>query len=429
MAGDKAGHGFWDRALGGRLWRQRDFLLLWTGQTISEVGTEVTQLALPTVAILLLHAGPFQVGLLGALEFLPFPVLSLIAGVYADRLRRRPIMIAADVARGLLIGSVPAAYGLGVLSIGQLYAVGLLTGIFNVFFSISYQSYLPALIDRRDLVEGNTKLEVSRSLAQVAGPALAGALIQALGAARTIWIDAISFFASVASLLAIRRPEPEPDPSTASGDRGFWREMREGIDVVVGNPTLVKIAGCTATSNLGSNILFAVFLIFAYRNLRLNPGNVGFVFAIAAVGGLAGALVAGRAARAFGLGPTLFLSIFSGGLVEFAVPIAQYGAAIPLLVFSFFVFSFGSPIYNINQVSLRQAITPDRVQGRMNATMRTIVWGTMPIGSFIGGLLGTYLGLVPTLYIGAAVSSLAGLWILAGPIRLREQPVAIHPRS
>src|SRR5438105_2057265 len=307
---------FLDRALGGRLWRDRGFLLLWTGQAVSEAGTQVTALALPSVAILVLHAGAFQVGTLAALEFLAFPVLGLIAGVYADRLKRRPIMIVCDLARLLLIASVPVAALLHVLAMNQLYVVALLVGIANVFFDVSYQSYLPALIPRTDLVEGNSKLEVSRSAAQLAGPALAGFLIQAIGAVESLWVDAASFAISAASLFGIRKPEPAPQPGTAAGESGFWREMWEGIQVVIGNPTLWKIAGCTATSNLGSNMIWALFLLFAYRTLGLSPSLVGLI-------------------------------------------------------------------------------------------------------------LGSVIGILPTMYIGAAVTTAAAFWILLGPIRLKEAPAPV----
>lgn len=413
-----------DRFLGGRLWRDADFVKLWLGQFVSLAGTQVSQLALPTVAILLLHATAFQVGLLGALEFLAFPVLGLIAGVYADRLRRLRIMIVCDAVRLLLLASVPLAWVLGVLRIEQLYAVALLMGICTVFFDVSYQSYLPALVNRRDLVEGNSKLEVTRSLAQVSGPALAGFLIQLIGAAQAVWVDAASYAVSVVSLLAIRKAEPKPQPGRMDGRQGFWHELWEGVQVVFGNPTLWKIAGCTATSNLGSNMTFAIFLIFAYRLLHLSPALIGVVFAIGSVGGLLGAFTATPVTRRVGLGMTLFLTITLGGAFNFLVPLAQYGPAAVLMAVAVFAVSYSSPVYNIGQVSLRQAITPDRVQGRMNATMRTIVWGTIPIGAFLGGVLGSTIGIVPTLYIGSAFATLAGLWILAGPIRLKTQPEA-----
>ena len=411
---------FFDRLLGGRLWRSADFVKLWLGQFVSEAGSQVSVLALPTVAILILHATPLQVGALTALEFLAFPALGLIAGVYADRFRRIRIMAVCDLLRTLIYGSVPLAWALGSLSMEQLYVVALLAGVCTVFFDVSYQSYLPALVDRRDLVEGNSKLEVTRSIAQLAGPALAGFLIQAIGAALSVLVDAASYVVSVASLLAIRKPEP--DPLAGGPRRSFWHELWEGIQVVFANSTLWKIAGCTSTSNLGSNITMAVFLIFAYRYLHLSPATVGFVFAAGAVGGLFGALSASAIARRVTLGPTLFITIVTGGLASLAVPLAQFGFAVPILIATAAIGQFVSPIYNINQVSLRQSITPDRVQGRMNATMRTIVWGTIPVGALIGGILGSTVGVVPTILTGSAISALAGAWILAGPVRLREQP-------
>src|SRR2546421_5024423 len=286
--------------LRGRLWRHPDFLKLWAGETVSQFGTQVTFLAVPTVAILVLHAGPFQVGLLSALGFLAFPVLGLVAGVYADRLRRRPIMIVCDLGRMLALGSIPVAFLVNALTLEQLYIVALLTGVFTVFFDVSYQSYLPALVDRPNLIEGNTKLEITRSTAQVAGPAVAGLLIQLIGGAKAVAVDALSFLLSALALASIKKPEPEPRPSTASGTAGFIPEMREGIDVVFRSPILWRIAGCTATSNLGSNMIFgAVFLVFAYRQLHLSAGVVGVLFAISSVGALARAFLARWVARTF----------------------------------------------------------------------------------------------------------------------------------
>ena len=413
--------------LRGKLWRHPDFLKLWAGESVSVFGSQVTVLAVPTVAILILHAGPFQVGILSALEFLAFPTLGLVAGVYADRLRRRPIMIICDIGRALALGSIPVAFVLNLLTLEQLYFVALLTGIFTVFFDVSYQSYLPALVDRPNLIEGNTKLEITRSTAQVAGPAVAGFLIQLIGGAKAVAVDAVSFFLSALALASITKPEPEPRPSTASGASGFIPEMREGIDVVFRNPILWRIAACTATTNLGSNMVFgAVFLVFAYRQLHLSAGVVGVVFALSSVGALAGAFLAGWVARRLGIGPTLGVMVIVGGLALLATPLALVGVPAVILATTGFIEGLTIPIYNINQVSLRQAITPDRVQGRMNATMRTIVWGTIPLGAFIGGILGTSIGLVQTIVLGGILSTLAASWIVLGPvIRLREQPATV----
>jgi len=413
--------------LSGRLWRHPDFLKLWAGETVSQFGSQVTLLAVPTVAILILHAGPFQVGVLSALEFLAFPTLGLIAGVYADRLRRRPIMISCDLGRLLALGTIPVAFAFGVLTLEQLYVVALLTGIFTVFFDVSYQSYLPALVDRPNLIEDNSKLEVTRSAAQVSGPAVAGLLIQWIGGARAVAIDAISFLASAIALATIRKPEPEPQPGTASGASGFIPEMREGIDVVFKSPILWRIASCTGTTNFGSNMIFgAVFLVFAYRDLHLSAGVVGIIFGISSIGGLVGAFLASWAARTLGLGTTLGVAIVVGGFAELATPLALIGAPVIVLSTLGLIANVTIPVYNINQVSLRQSITPDRVQGRMNATMRTIVWGTIPLGAFFGGILGTAIGVVNTILLGGAISALAAIWIFLGPVgRLKEQPAPV----
>ncbi|HYM49728.1 MAG TPA: MFS transporter [Candidatus Limnocylindrales bacterium] len=411
------------RLFRGKLWRHADFLKLWSGETVSEFGSQVTVLALPTVAILILKATPFQIGLLGAFEFLAFPVLGLVAGVYADRLRRRPIMIICDIGRAIALGSIPFTAVLGVLSIYQLYLVAIFAGIFRVFFDVSYQSYLPALIDRADLIEGNSKLQVSESAAQIGGPPIAGFLIQLIGGAKAIAVDAASFLVSAIAIWALRKPEPPPNPATDAGVSGFLPEMREGIQVVFGNRYLWRIAGCTATSNLGSNMVFAVFLIFAYRILDLKPGQVGLIFGVGAIGFLVGALIASTAAARLGLGVTLAVAIGIGAVANLAIPLALYGPPVMVLTVLTFVAFLTQPVYNINQVSLRQAMTPDRVQGRMNATMRTIVWGTIPIGSFLGGTLGSTVGIVQTILIGGAVGTLAILWVVLGPVvRLREQP-------
>jgi MFS family permease len=336
-------------------------------------------------------------------------------------------MILCDLGRMLALGSIPVAFVLNLLTLEQLYLVALLTGIFTVFFDVSYQSYLPVLVDRPNLLEGNTKLEITRSTAQVAGPAVAGFLIQWIGGAKAVAVDALSFLLSAIALASIKKPEPEPRPSTASGTTGFIPEMREGIDVVFRSPILWRIAGCTATTNLGSNMVFgAVFLVFAYRQLHLSAGVVGIVFALGSVGGLVGAFLAGWVARRVGIGPTLGVMVVVGGLALLATPLALVGAPAVVLAVTGFIEGLTIPIYNINQVSLRQAITPDRVQGRMNATMRTIVWGTIPLGAFIGGILGTSIGLVPTIVLGGILSVLAALWIFLGPvIRLKEQPAPV----
>jgi MFS family permease len=409
----------------GRLWSHGDFLKLWGGQTISRFGSQITLLAIPTVAILTLKATPLQVGLLTTLEYLPFPVLGLLAGVYADRWRRRPIMITADIARAVILASIPISFALHHLTLLQLYAVALSTGVFTVFFDISDQAYLPALVDRSDLVEGNTKLTISYSTANLAGPAVAGFLIELIGAARAVAADAVSFVVSALAIWAIRKPEPAPLPASASGRRGLWTEMQEGLQLVFGNSILWHIAGCTATSNLGSNMVFAVFLIFAYRHLHLTPGVIGVVFGISSFGSLAAALVARRMAQLLGVGKALASSITLLSLGMLFIPLAQLGQSVVVLTLFLFVSQLNW--YDIIQLSLRQTITPDRLQGRMNATMRTIVWGTIPIGALFGGVLGSTLGVVQTIVVGGVVSLLSVLWIILGPVfGIREGPTTAN---
>jgi MFS family permease len=417
------------RVFKGKLWSHGDFVRFWTGQTISQFGTQVTVLAFPTVAILVLHATALQVGILGALEFLAFPVLGLFAGVTADRVRRRPILIACDLGRAVALASIPVAAYFGVLTIYQMYAVALLVGVFTVFFDVSYQSYLPALIERQDLVEGNSKLEISRSTAQVAGPGVAGFLIQVAGGAAAIVVDAVSYIGSALLIWLVRRPEPQPAPASVEGaPSGIFAELREGLQVVFGNSILRRIVGCTATSNLGSNILFAVVLIFFYRRLHLSPAEVGIVFGAGSIGGVVGAAVSATMARRLNVGPTIIAGCLLFGIAFLGLPAALVLPPVPILTLGFAVATFGTTVYNVTQVSLRQAIAPNRVQGRMNATIRTVVWGTLPLGSVIGGILGTTVGLLPTIYIGGIVGLMSFLWVLGKPVRsLRQQPEPVEP--
>ena len=413
---------------GRRLWHHGDFLKLWAGQSVSQLGTQVTQLALPTAAIMLLHAGPVQVGLLGALQYLAFPALGLAVGVWADRVRRRPLLIAADALRMLALASVPAAALLGVLSMWQLYAVAAIVGTGTVLFDVAYQSYLPVLVDRRDLVEGNSKLETTRWLAIVAGSAVAGFLIQLFRAAVAILVDAASYLVSMATVWWIRRPEP-PHRADRGARPGFLRELWEGLQVTFGSPLIRLIVACSATSNLGANLATAVYLLFAYQQLHLSPGEVGLVSAVGTSGALLGAVLAVPIARRLGVGPTLTVAAFAYGLGTLMLPLAAFGAPLVVLPAGFFVIYLCNPLYDVNQVSLRQAIVPVRLQGRLNASARTVIRSMWPVGAAVGGLLGARIGYVPTLYTAAAVTLLAGVWLLLGPVGLKRIPVAPDDRT
>jgi MFS family permease len=407
------------------LWRHADFMKLWTAETVSQLGTQVTLLALPLTAILILKATPFQVGLLSTIEFLPFILIGLPAGVWVDRLRRRPILIVGDLGRALSLGSIPLAFELDVLHIGQLYVVAFVTGILTVFFDVSYQAYLPSLVEREHLVEGNAKLEISRSGAQLAGPAMAGRLIETLKAPVAIFADALSYLGSAFFVFLIRKPEPRMERVGVDGGPppSMRTEIREGVRYVVKHPLLRPIAMCTACSNLFGYMGQVVLLIFAVRVLHLSPGTIGLIFAAGNVGFLAAAFAAPRLPRLFGVGHTIVGAAMMFSVAGILFPLATPRTAVAVLVAAFLVFGPASVIYNVTQVSLRQAITPLRMQGRMNATMRFMVWGTIPIGSFLGGVLGSAIGLRPTLWVAAAGSLLCFLPPLLSPVRtLREIP-------
>ncbi len=400
----------------GPLWRHGDFLRLWGGQTVSQFGEQITVIALPLTAVLLLHASAFEMGVLGAMSSLPFVLIGLFVGVVVDRRRRRPLLVAADVGRAALLTLVPVLALLHRLTLVDLGAIAFVVGSLTVVFDVAYQSYLPSLVGRAALVDGNAKLETTRALSQVAGPGLGGILVQVLTAPIAVAANAATYVVSVLSLLAIRGAEPAPEAHASRPRMG--PQIREGLAWVLGQPMLRAIAGSTGTSNLFGSVMMAVFVLFAVRQVGLSPALLGLVYAGGSVGGVLGALVAQRMARGLGIGPAILVSCLVFSVLELAVPLTpdEVAVAAPLLALVFAARALGSTTYNITQVSLRQAVTPDGLLGRMNASMRFVVWGTMPFGSFIGGVLGTALGLRATLWIAAAGGLIAVLWILLSPL-------------
>lgn len=406
----------------GGLWRHRDFMLLWSGQTISEMGSAVTQLALPLVAVVALKATTFDVGLLTAASTLAFALIALPAGAIVDRHAKRRVMIGCDVARLVIIGSVPVAWAAGVLTMGQLYAVALVAGVFTVFFDVSYQSYLPSLLAHEHLVDANGKFGASQSFAQLVGPGLGGGLVGAFGAAGSMTADAISYAVSVASLLGIRTRE-EPPPRTGLEQRSLRSEIAEGLKFVTGHPILRKVVACTGTANLFSSISTAVEIIFLIRVLHVRPAYVGLIFALAAIGGILGGVLAGRLARWIGSARVIWFSILVLGVPQILPALAEPGWRVVLYPIGFAFMFFSAVVYNVAQLSYRQMVTPAPLMGRMNAAVRWIVWGTMPLGGVIGGALGTAIGIRPTLWIGFIGSWAAGFWVYFSPLRrMRDLP-------
>jgi MFS family permease len=406
----------------GGLWHHLDFRRLWIGETVSQFGTMVSQLALPLVAILVVHASTFEVGLLTAFETAAFLVVGLPAGAWVDRMRFRVVLIVNDLTRVAALGSIPLAYAFDVLTIGQLFAVALVTGVSTVFFDVAYQSYLPELIGRDDLVDGNAKLQASESVSQVAGPTVGGVLIQALTAPYAVLVDAASFLWSAVwvSSISVRPPKKERRP-----DRHLGREIGEGLRFVLGNRMLRAIAMCTGSSNLFSSVMLAVYYVLLARELHLSAAAIGLINSVAAIGGLVGALLASRIARRLGQGPTIWLSTLVGGPTLFVVPFVHRDWTLALLALGQLVWWSSAVVYNITQVSFRQSICPQDLLGRMNATMRFLVWGTMPLGGLIGGALGAWLGVRDTLVIAAIGGSLVWLPPFLSPLRrVRELPSA-----
>ena len=405
----------------GGLWRHRDFLKLWSAQTVSQFGTQISQVALPLVAVIELKASAFQVAALGTVEFLPFLLFTLPAGVWVDRLARRPILVISDLGRACALGSIPLAAALGHLTLAQLYVAGFVTGTLTVFFDVAYQSYLPSLVERSRLVDGNSKLEVSRSAAQIGGPAMAGVLVRAFTAPYAVLADAVSYIWSSSFVFAIRKPEVVPERTAESPS--LRRELVDGVRYVLGHRYWRGITMSTATFNFFNNVAFAILIVYLVRRLHMSPLKIGVTFALASAGALAGAFFAGRIGTRLGIGRTILLGSIVAGLPLVLVPLAPRSLAVPFIVVAFALVEFGIVLYNVSGISLTQALTPERLLGRVNASRRFVVWGTIPLGSLVSGALASTIGLRPTMFVGAIGCTLASVPIALSPVRhVRELP-------
>jgi MFS family permease len=401
------------------LWRYGDFLKLWSAQTISLIGTQLTQLALPLTAVLWLEASPFEVGALAAAQYVPFIIIGLVAGAWVDRIRRRPVLLVSDMIRAVLLAVIPIAYLLDGLHLWMLYPIAFAVGVFNVFFDVAHQSYLPSLVRREQLLDGNTKLQFSYAGAQLIGPGLGGVLVQVLTAPVTLLVDAASFVGSALLLVRIRGREQVSLGGQESSRPRLLSQVRDGVRFVAQHPYLRPIALSTAVDNIFGlgGMLAPVLVIYAVRDLHMSPATLGFVMAASNAGALLGALLNKRLSNLIGVGPAIVASACVPGVMTLLLPFATPSSAWVVFVISLGISWFAIAVFNVNQVSLRQAVTPDRLLGRMNATIRFVIWGTIPIGALLGGLLAELIGVWPTLWVSAAGSILAAAPLLLSNLR------------
>lgn len=404
-------------------WNHPDFLRLWIGQSVSLIGSRISEIAIPLTAVLTLQASPAQIGLLGAAEPAAWLAFGLIAGVSADRLRRRPIMIGADLGRAVLLVTIPVAAILGLLHVEMLYVISFATGALSVFFTVAYQSYLPSLVRQDALLARNGNLEASKSVAEIAGPGIAGTLVQVFTAPMAILADAASFVFSALSLACIRTSEETPTLLSKSSD--IWPDIREGLRFTFGHPILRSLTLFMGAANLFVTAGMTLYPLYTVREIGISPEVFGFILAGGSGAALVGAMMSSSAVRCFGLGKAVLVAAFCAGASFFLIPLAEGSGAlvIPLLAFSQAVFAFAITMANVNVITLYQVMTPERMLGRVNATQRMIIYGTPLIGALLGGLCGELFGSRITLVMAATGQVVAAMWLTLSPLRgLRTLP-------
>ena len=408
--------------VGGLLW-QRNFRLLWTGESISSIGNAMEVVGVPLLAVTVLHASTFAVAALTAAAYLPWLVIGLPAGAWVDRLPARPLMISCDVISALLYASLPVAAWAGVLVIGQVLAVALLAGAVNVFFATAYQVYLPAIVMAAELVEGNAKLQGSASVATIAGRSAAGLAAQAVGAATALLFNGVSFLVSAACLLGIRTGAPRRRP--AARTTTVRAEVSQGIRFVAGDPYLRPLTLYAALANLAYTGNLALVVVFLVRVVGLGPAAVGLLLATGGIGGVLGALAARTLAGWLGTARALLWSALAAGLSGLLIPLTGTGWRTACYVIGATVVAATVVVAGIIVGSFRQAYCPPEMLGRVTASMRFVAFGGIPLGALLAGGLGTALGVRNGLWVILAIYALAGALLLTGDIRKdRDLPAA-----
>ncbi|HXU35821.1 MAG TPA: MFS transporter [Blastocatellia bacterium] len=405
------------------LWRHRDFTKLWAGQTVSLFGSMLTLIALPLTALLTLNSSPLEQGFLQAVQAGPVLVTGLFAGVWVDRLRRRPVMIVADLARAALLLTIPATAFAGRLTMVQMYVVAATVAIFTALFDAAYPAYLPTLVGRANLVEGNAKLSATSSVAEMGGFAAAGALVQFLSGPLAILVDALTFVVSALTLGWIQTPEPQP--ISKSLRKSAVQEAVEGISVVWHDPTLRALIACSTTFRLAGGVFASMYMLFAVRDLGLSPAAAGVIAGCGGFGSLIGSMLARPALRRLGVKPTLVLGFALGGAFQCLVPLA-HGTILQAALFLLTAQILGDGLLTmafVNDTSLRQALVPDRLLGRVSATANVFGVVAMPVGALAGGIIGQLASPRAALAGAALTFTLASLWVIAAPIRSSDDDV------
>jgi MFS family permease len=398
-------------------------LKLWGGEAVSQIGTQVSVLAMPLTAIITLRASAQQVGFLNAAQFAPYLVIALVVGVWLESHRRRPALLVANLGRFILLGMIPLLFALGSLTIAVLYAVAFLAGLLSALFDVAYLVYLPSLVEKDELVEANAKLEATYSVAQVAGPGLGGLLVQTFTAPFAILADAISYGLGALSVAWIHRPEPH---HPRDGRRPSMRtEIRVGLETTFRNPLLLPLVLQSAWFNLFEQATLTLTLLYAVRTLHLSPGLLGLILATGSIGALGGTFVASRIGQALGVGRTIVVSIMLGSAGLVLVPLASGSKRVAslTLVTGFLIYGLGTAVYNVHSLSLRIAIIPPSLLARVTATFRFVVYGTIPLGALLAGFLGTAIGLRPALRVVVTALVAASVVFAFSRIRTVRDPM------
>lgn len=399
--------------------RNRDFTLLWTGETISLFGSQITTIALPSVAVLLFGASAFSVSMLVALQWIPFIILAPLVGVFTDRMRRRPLMQVSNVARFVILGSIPILAAFDGLTMAWLFVAATLKGVFDVVFQVAYQAYLPQVVDREDLMDANAKTQISVSLSQVLGRSAAGGLISLLGSARTLAVDAVSYAASSIAIARIKTPEPEPQLEKR-GVAGTLEDMKDGLKLTFGNRLLRSLTLMATCGNMAVSLVLTLVIVFAYQDLNFTAAQVGLALGLGGMTIMIGAVLSQKINAKLGMGKTLILTHALLGIAFVMIPLATAGGrgfAFAVIVVSQLIASFTVPIANVAIMSLIQKATPPQAMGRVGGVALPLVWGANAAGPLLGGVVAALVSIEATFYLAAVLAWLAVVFVIVGQVQ------------